>query len=324
MIRSAAVRRIGRAPALCRKAAGAAWRAFTRARLRESFDEAAQVVQRYAGISFDRFGRSPYLAGRCNVCGKSTVFYCENRLLYRESLFCAECQTTSRYRSIARGVLRASRELAGVDAPSLAELAARGSPSRTLRVYDTQVPFQNPISAYPLPLLLRRCPWIEVETSLYRPARPRGEAIEPGVTNQNLEHLTFLDASFDIVITSDVMEHVRLDGRAHGEIARVLRPGGVYLFTVPHFREVRDHLIRVEVTDPDDPSKDRFLTEKEYHGDANAEDGRALSYRSYGTRLDEELAGLGFRVEYSKADDPAAGIMNTELFYCVKTPGAAS
>jgi predicted SAM-dependent methyltransferase len=79
------------------------------------------------------------------------------------------------------------------------------------------------------------------------------------VTNQNLECLTFADESLDLVITSDVMEHARLDDRAHREIYRVLKPGGIYIFTVPHDRTLDDILIRVQVTVPDDPSKDVYL-----------------------------------------------------------------
>lgn len=75
------------------------------------------------------------------------------------------------------------------------------------------------------------------------------------------------------------------------------------------------------MVDPDDPSRNVFLTESEYHGDANSEDGRgALSYRSYGTDLDEGLAHLGFEVEYTKADIPVNGILNTELFLCTRRP----
>ncbi len=73
------------------------------------------------------------------------------------------------------------------------------------------------------------------------------------------------------------MKHVRLDGKALHEIKRVLKPGGIYLFTVPHFRHSRETFVRVVVTDPADPAKDQFLVEKEYHGNANAEDGRTLS-----------------------------------------------
>ncbi len=265
-----------------------------------------------------RFRGMSSLPGRCNVCGNDTRFYYTDPLLFRESLTCARCLTTSRYRSIARGILRAVKDLAGVDAASLAALAATPS-TRPLAVYDTQVAFYGEGNAYPIPDLLSRCAWIDVATSRFEPRQKRGKKLGGHATNQNLEALTFPDASFDVVITSDVLEHVRLDERAHREIRRVLKPGGVHLFTVPHFRD-RTTFTRVEVVDPEDPSSDRFLTEKEYHGDANSEGGRALSYRSYGIDLDDRLATLDFTVDYTMDEFPEMGIRNTELFYCRLEP----
>jgi glycosyltransferase involved in cell wall biosynthesis len=264
-----------------------------------------------------------FLRGTCNVCGNETRFFRDDPSLDRESLTCEHCRTTSRYRSIARGILDAIKSRTGVGAAAVDELPLHADvPS--FRILDTQAPFFFEPCAYPLPDILRRRDWIDVTVSSYRPDRRAGEMLAPGVVNQNLEQLTFADGTFDIVVTSDVMEHVRLDDRAHAEIARVLKPGGVYVFTVPHFRDRRDTLERVRVHDPADPARDEFLTTPEYHGDANAADGRgALSYRSYGTVLDEELAALGFDVRYTFAADDLHGIRNTELFYCVKrgTPG---
>ena len=255
-----------------------------------------------------------FLTGRCNVCGRQTRFFYGDPLLHRESLTCEHCLTTSRYRSIARGLLRSLRTLAGVEAASLTDLAATTS-DRKLSIYDTQVPFAYEGNAYPIPDLLAACAWLTVACSKFDPKVRRGKRLAERTTNQDLEALTFPDASFDVVVTSDVMEHVRLDGRAHREIRRVLKPGGIYLFTVPHFRD-QPTLVRVEVVDPDHPERDRYLTEREYHGDANADEGRALSYRSYGTDLDGALEALGFDVEYSREDLPELGILNTELFFC--------
>jgi SAM-dependent methyltransferase len=50
---------------------------------------------------------------------------------------------------------------------------------------------------------------------------------------ENLEQLTFEDASIDLHITQDVMEHVWHPERAFAEIGRTLKPGGAHLFTVP-------------------------------------------------------------------------------------------
>jgi SAM-dependent methyltransferase len=45
--------------------------------------------------------------------------------------------------------------------------------------------------------------------------------------------MPFCDGSFDRVIAAEVLEHIPLDQRALGEIARVLRPGGLLAVTVP-------------------------------------------------------------------------------------------
>jgi SAM-dependent methyltransferase len=45
--------------------------------------------------------------------------------------------------------------------------------------------------------------------------------------------LPFQSGRFDAVLASDVLEHIEDDGRALAEIARVLRPGGVFIFSVP-------------------------------------------------------------------------------------------
>jgi SAM-dependent methyltransferase len=268
-------------------------------------------------------GDASFLPGRCNVCGRRTRFLYTDPALYRESLTCVHCLTTSRYRSMARGLLEALRRRTGARADSLAGLPRR-RPGPRVAVYDTQTPFDAGASAYPIPTLLERCEWIDLALSTWKPALPRGHALGGSATNQDLERLTFADATFDIVLTSDVMEHVRLEDRAHREIRRVLKPGGLYLFTVPHFRD-RTTLERVRVVDPSDPSRDVDLDPREYHGDANSEDGRSLSYRSFGVDLDGKLKSLGFDVEYTRRNFPENGILNTELFLCpvVGPPAAA-
>lgn len=251
------------------------------------------------------------------MCGLDTFFLYDDPALYRESLVCVHCLTTSRYRSMARGLLQAFGRLAGIRAASLATLPSR-SRARRLAVYDTQVAFDAGGSAYPIPDLLARCSWIDLSVSRWRGDLPLGTPLGPRVTNQSLERLTFPDAAFDVVLTSDVMEHVRLEEPAHREIRRVLKPGGLYLFTVPHFRD-RPTIERVRVVDPGDPSRDLDVLPREYHGDANSEEGRALAYRSFGIDLDEKLRRLGFKVVYEKRDLPELGILNTELFSCVVT-----
>ncbi len=54
-----------------------------------------------------------------------------------------------------------------------------------------------------------------------------------GFRNENLEEQTFSDESFDLVVTLDVMEHVNHPDLVFQDVARTLKPGGAYLFTVP-------------------------------------------------------------------------------------------
>lgn len=60
-----------------------------------------------------------------------------------------------------------------------------------------------------------------------------GERNAEGVLCQDAGRLTFDDASFDAVINQDVLEHMADPWAAFSEIARVLRPGGVHIFTIP-------------------------------------------------------------------------------------------
>jgi SAM-dependent methyltransferase len=55
------------------------------------------------------------------------------------------------------------------------------------------------------------------------------------VARGSAERLPIGDASLDVVVALDVLEHLDDDRRALGEILRVLRPGGVLLATVPAY-----------------------------------------------------------------------------------------
>jgi SAM-dependent methyltransferase len=47
--------------------------------------------------------------------------------------------------------------------------------------------------------------------------------------------MPFADGSFDLLLATDIIEHIDDDAKALGEIARVLRSGGKALITVPAF-----------------------------------------------------------------------------------------
>ncbi len=56
-----------------------------------------------------------------------------------------------------------------------------------------------------------------------------------GCAAGNILALPFPEASFDLVICSEVMEHIPDDSRAADEVMRVLKPGGTLVVSVPRF-----------------------------------------------------------------------------------------
>ncbi|AOY77791.1 class I SAM-dependent methyltransferase [Clostridium formicaceticum] len=72
-----------------------------------------------------------------------------------------------------------------------------------------------------------------------------GEFVD-GILCNDLEHLTFDDNSFDMIITQDVMEHVINPDKAFAEISRVLKKNGRHIFTIP-FHEGRSTIFRSEL-----------------------------------------------------------------------------
>ncbi|WP_428678119.1 class I SAM-dependent methyltransferase [Reyranella sp.] len=76
--------------------------------------------------------------------------------------------------------------------------------------------------------------------------------VRNGVPFEDLRQLSFPDASLDLVLTSDVLEHVMDPMKAHQEIARVLKVGGVHIFSMSTRWPLPDKTIsRIRVVDDD-------------------------------------------------------------------------
>lgn len=103
--------------------------------------------------------------------------------------------------------------------------------------------------------------------SHFWPDREPG-AVFRGIRCEDLTHLTYPDESFDLVVTQDVFEHVLHPERAFSEVARILRPGGGHVFTVPLFRG-RKTFVRAEMT----PAGLTHLAPPDYHGSPISSDG---------------------------------------------------
>jgi SAM-dependent methyltransferase len=110
-----------------------------------------------------------------------------------------------------------------------------------------------------------------------------------GIPCQDVQDLTFPDQSFDLCTSTDVFEHVSDDGKAFEEIHRVLRPGGLLVFTVP--LQYGENTVERAVLAPEGV---RHILPAEYHDDHLRGLGRVLCYRNYGQDITQKLLNRGF------------------------------
>jgi len=185
----------------------------------------------------------------------------KHALAIRESSICALCRANLRMRAQARTAL----DMLGLRRTR--DLAAMLENDRRFVMFEaaTNTVFR-PRAVVGRPNYL---------SSEYNEAAPRGAVVD-GILNQDLQALTFDDASFDVVLTSDVLEHVANLDRALNEIRRVLKPGGHHVFTVPADPELphtieRAHLEGATVVHDLAPV---------YHGDSMRGEG-ILAFRDF-------------------------------------------
>lgn len=146
--------------------------------------------------------------GYCPVCEKLTLFFrpCPYTPLMREYYRCIWCRATPRYRAFD---LILNQRFPNWKNLMIHESSPGGAMSNKLA---------------------RHC--LNYVASDYRAELPLGSLFGP-TRNEDLQNQTFADASFDLVITMDVFEHLPFPEQAFKEIARTLKPGGCHLFTVP-------------------------------------------------------------------------------------------
>lgn len=141
-----------------------------------------------------------------------------------------------------------------------------------------------------------------------------GEAVA-GRRHENLEALTFADASFDLVITRDVMEHVPDAPKAEAEIVRVLRPGGWYVFTIPFYFTLPHDRIRATL------KPDGSIVHAEtpgFHNDTVAQGADAVVYRDFSeTDLRARFTAVGCSFEIVRLWSPKFGIVGADMVVMV-------
>lgn len=110
------------------------------------------------------------------------------------------------------------------------------------------------------------------------------------VRHEDLSRLSFADGSFDLVLTQDVFEHVPAYAKTFSECARVLKPGGALVFTVPFFYDQAKTGIRATM---DAQGAIQHILPPEFHGNPVSNEG-SLCFQNFGWDLLETLQAAGF------------------------------
>jgi len=195
---------------------------------------------------------------RCPFCGPSVFVRLQREMV---GVRCVRCAASATHLAIG-WALRDT--VARLDECDVCELSARG-----------------PLADF----LARQAR--SLASSEYFADTPRG-ALRDGIRCEDVQNLTYTDASFDLVTHTEVLEHVPDDARAFAELFRVLRPGGIMIFTVPMHEGPRT-VERARLRD----GEIEHLLEPLLHYDPLRRAG-ILAFRDYGSDLLDRLSRAGF------------------------------
>lgn len=243
--------------------------------------------------------------GLCTICGHKGVFQRGDQRSLRESYPCPNCRFTTRWRDQAAVILD---EFGRGQALSIDQLVARGF-LRDVSIFEP---------ALRGPFVARFKGLDHYVRSYFRPDLPLGAVADDGVRNEDLTRLTFKAESFDLILSSDVMEHLPGIESAFSETLRVLRPGGMHVFTIPNdfpFPDRTEPRVRVE------NGTEIHLKPERYH---NAGDGtKCLVYTDYGADLSDMIRSLGGRLTVSRRGGPTEPLYTNATFILRKIAGSA-
>jgi len=226
----------------------------------------------------------------CNVCGHMGGFIDNDPVRPRESFQCPSCRSNSRQRTMALfvgGVLGAWQPMVSWQA------------DKNVRIFES-----SGFGGYPR--------YLAEKFTYYNTKFDPDVTSKGGYDNTkyaDVQHMSYEDGTFDMVLSSDVLEHVRDYMKALHETRRVLKDGGVLLLQVPYDHNRPETFFRVEV----EGDKDIFLSEPYYHAE------HYLVYRDYGRDLLTWLKDAGFSAGYINFELPRHKIPRQDMIIAAKS-----
>lgn len=219
------------------------------------------------------------MSGYCEACQAAANFavdwHYSNHVVpnYRERLQCPACGLNNRQRFVA-GYLR------------------RMAHNRSLDVYlyEQVTPLYHWATQQ-----LAQC--AVVGSEYLGPDIAPGSIID-GIRHEDALNLTFPTESLDVIVSTDVYEHVPDMNKTAAEAARVLRPGGRLVFSVPFNSGQYQTIQRAKL---DEHGQIQHLLPPEYHGNPISPETGSLVFSFYGWDLFDMLRASGFSDVYALA-----------------------
>lgn len=213
------------------------------------------------------------ITGWCTACGKSSKFLFKKNL--RDSGNCVNCGASNRKRQIAY-ILKHQFGIPII--------------GNELRILDDLVIYNTESSGALHNLLQKNTNYVSSEYL--------GHSLVPGqvvndLRHEDLQNLSFSNNSLDVVISSDVFEHIPDPYEAHAEIYRCLRPGGMHVFTVLFDMQAYQDDIRSVFEN----GEIKHLKDPIYHDDPITKTKKILVYRVFSLEMLSKLDSLGFEVK---------------------------
>jgi SAM-dependent methyltransferase len=116
----------------------------------------------------------------------------------------------------------------------------------------------------------------------------------PRVMHQDIMDLSFADASFDVYLSSDVLEHIPEPDRALREASRILRPGGWFMGTFPFAAGKTETVVRAELVG----SEIKHHLEPQFHGNPTRPSEGSLVFQIPGWSFFTRCLESGFKEAY--------------------------
>jgi SAM-dependent methyltransferase len=237
---------------------------------------------------------------KCNICGSISVIIITNDN-FRENCICLKCHSFNRQRQIAFVLCNS---VANGRIKTLKQFTKN---INNLAIYNTEAGgiLHNYLSKMN-----------DYVCSEYFGEKYKGGELVNNKMHQDLMSLSFEDNRFDIIISTDVFEHIPDPYLAHKEIYRVLKMGGRHIFTVPFYQTDFLDEVRASINNKKEIV---FHEEPLYHIDPLRNEG-ILVFNIFSIEILSKLAKLGFRTNMYHLYSPFKGILgnNGIVFEAIK------